>query len=247
MPARAALESLLRDRKLDVTLTTARPWTAEPEDRMAATGIADIDDPLGGGLRRGQVSEILGPRSTGRTSVLCRIFAAATSRGEVVALVDTCDRFDPSSAAESGVDLTRLLWIRERGDGARGLKALNLVLQAGGFGVVAFDLADVTPRIVRDFPHTTWMRLARIIEGSQTTLVLLGAGHIARSPGGVSVSLQPDVRSTRGRWSVGSDRARVLSGVEITCDVRGAMCDVRTADGRRARTLKGPHEDSFLR
>ncbi|HVJ26273.1 MAG TPA: hypothetical protein VM493_01985, partial [Vicinamibacterales bacterium] len=57
--ARVALESLLRDRKLDVTLTTARPWLTEPEDRVAATGIPGIDTPLGGGVRRGQLSEVV--------------------------------------------------------------------------------------------------------------------------------------------------------------------------------------------
>ena len=211
--ARAALESLLRDRKLDVTLTTARPWLAEPEDRVAATGIPGIDTPLGGGIRRGQLSEITGPRSAGRTTVLCRMFAAATARGEVVALVDTCDRFDPGSAEAAGVDLSRLLWIRERGDAPRALKALNLVIQAGGFGLVVFDLADVSAPVVRQFPYTTWMRIARVIEGSQTAVVLLGAEHIARSPGGATIALDRPVRA--GAWSGEGDRARVLSGIEV--------------------------------
>ena len=210
--ARAALESLLRDRKLDVTLTTARPWLAEPEDRVAATGIPGIDTPLGGGVRRGQLSEVVGPRSAGRTTVLCRMFAAATARGEVVALIDTSDRFDPASAADAGVDLSRVLWIRERGDAPRALKALNLVIQAGGFGLVVFDLADVSAPVVRQFPYTTWMRIARVIEGSQMSVVLLGAEHIARSPGGATIAL--DRRPAAGTWSGTGDRARVLNGVE---------------------------------
>ncbi len=228
--ARAALESLLRDRKLDVTLTTARPWVAEPEDRVAATGISGIDLPLGGGVRRGQLSEIIGPRSAGRTTVLCRMFAAATARGEVVALVDTCDRFDPVSAAEAGVDLSRLLWVRERGDAPRALKALNLVVQAGGFGLIAFDLADVPAPVVRQFPYTTWMRIARVIEGSQTPVVLLGAEHIARSPGGATVALDRRDEGAHGTWSGTGDRARVLSAIEVqprviaASHVRGATC-----------------------
>jgi recombination protein RecA len=213
--ARAALESLLRERKLDVTLTTATPWVAEPDDRVAATGMPGIDQPLGGGLRRGHLSEIVGPASSGRTAVLCQLFAAAAARGEVVALVDSCDRFDPASAAAAGLDLSRLLWIRERGDAARALKALNLVVQAGGFGVVAFDLADVSPAVVRQFPYTTWMRLSRVIEGSQTVLVLLGAGHIARSPGGATVALEPTSDVARGRWSGSTDRARFLATLDI--------------------------------
>ena len=213
--ARAALESLLRDRKLDVTLTTARPWVAEPEDRVAPSGIPGIDVPLGGGIRRGHLSEVVGPRSAGRTTILCGMLAAATARGEVAALVDTNDRFDPVSAEAAGVELSRLLWIRERGDAPRALKALNLVVQAGGFGLVAFDLADVPSPVVRQFPYTTWMRIARVIEGSQTAVVLAGAEHIARSPGGATITLDRVQARAPGIWSGAGDRARVLSALEV--------------------------------
>ncbi|HEY0875884.1 MAG TPA: hypothetical protein VGD94_20580 [Vicinamibacterales bacterium] len=212
--ARAALETLLRDRKLDVTLTSAKPWVSLPEDRVAPTGVPAIDDPLGGGFRRGHLSEIVGSRSTGRTTMLCQVLAAATGRGEVVAVVDTCDRFDPASAADAGVDLTRLLWIRERGDAPRALKALNLVVQAGGFGIVAFDLADVPAPAIRQFPYTTWMRLSRVIEGTQTALVLLGADRIARSSGGATVALQSR-GGIAGRWIGASDRARHLAALDV--------------------------------
>ena len=212
--ARAVLESLLRERKLDVTLTTARPWVAEPEDRVAAIGIRGIDEPLGGGLRRGHLSEIVGPRSSGRATVLCRAMAAATARGEVVALIDTSDRFDPASAADAGVDLSRVLWVRERGDAARALKATNLVLQAGGFGLVAFDLADVHGLAIRQFPNTTWMRISRVVEGSQTAVVLLGADHIFRSAGGATITLQTSGR-VRGTWHGGSDRSRFLRSLDV--------------------------------
>jgi hypothetical protein len=74
--------------------------------------VAAIDAQLGGGWRRGEVSEILGPRSSGRTSVLLATMAAATTRGEIVGLVDATDRFDPASALEAGVDLDRVLWVR---------------------------------------------------------------------------------------------------------------------------------------
>ena len=40
------------------------------------------------------------------------MLAAATARGELVALVDALDMFDVESAAAAGVDLDRLLWIR---------------------------------------------------------------------------------------------------------------------------------------
>src|SRR5918996_4651030 len=109
--AAAALESALRARKLDRTLTT----TLQPgkgEGRVAPTGAAALDAVLLGGLPRGELSEIAGPRSSGRTLLLLQVIAAATRRGEIAALVDTFDRLDLASVVAAGVDLDRLLWIR---------------------------------------------------------------------------------------------------------------------------------------
>jgi hypothetical protein len=187
--------------------------------------------------------EIVGGRSSGRTAAVCCALAAAVDRGELVALVDTNDRFDPESAASTGLDLSRLLWIRETGDATRALKAMNLVLQAGGFGLVVLDLADVPLRTVRALPFTTWFRLARVIEGSQTVAVLVAAEHLARSSGGATVAMDrrrptPDGQNaptglqertgrtapiqSRARWTGRSDRARLLQGLDTAPRVVGA-------------------------
>ena len=83
--ARAALESALRLRKLDRTLTTALPPIGEGGaagidlSALVATNVAALDASLRGGLPRGQLSEITGPRTSGRTSLLFQLFAAATN------------------------------------------------------------------------------------------------------------------------------------------------------------------------
>ena len=75
--ARADLESLLRSRRLDRTLTTAQP-VRHPDDEYATgpTGVDALDRSLDGGLPRGQLSEIVGPRTSGRTSLLVQLLAA---------------------------------------------------------------------------------------------------------------------------------------------------------------------------
>jgi recombination protein RecA len=216
---RVELESLLRHRQLDRTLTT-NTWADISRD-VAATGLEILDEQLGGGIARGHLSELVGPRSSGRTTVVCRMFRAAANRGEAIAFIDTCDRFDPASAAASGVDLSKLLWVRERGDASRALKAMNLVLQAGGFGLVVFDVADVAPIALRQFPYTTWMRIARVIEGSQTAAVVIAAERTARSPGGVTIALEPATDASRAQWSGAADRARFLRGIELRTRVIG--------------------------
>jgi recA bacterial DNA recombination protein len=84
---------------------------ARPAPEMVSSGILQLDA-LTGGLARGCLTEICGTASSGRTSVLLSALAGATQRGEVCALVDASDAFDPASAAAAGMEMSRLLWVR---------------------------------------------------------------------------------------------------------------------------------------
>src|SRR5689334_4757000 len=99
----------------------------------------DVLRTAGRDFPRGRISEIVGVRSSGRTSMLHALLAASTGRGEHAALVDTADAFDPVSAAAAGVDLSKLIWVRCGGQIEPGMRAADLLIQAGGFGVVAID------------------------------------------------------------------------------------------------------------
>jgi hypothetical protein len=222
--ARADLESLLRDRKLLPPITFVR---TTDEYAAAPTAITALDARLGGGFPRGQLSELVGPRSSGRTSVLLQMLAAATARQEIVALVDVLDMLDVASAEAAGVDLGRLLWIRgevainpglcrDTNERAldRAIKALTLVLQAGNFGLVLFDAAEAPAHALQRLPFTTWRRLQRIIEGSQTACVLVGGAPIARSAGGVTVitRIAPAAMLSEGLGSPNEASASVRAG-----------------------------------
>ena len=229
-----SLQSALRVRKLDRTLTTALP----PLERRDASAVVPVDVTaidacLHGGLPRGHLSEITGASSSGRTTLLLHVMAAATRRGEIVALVDTLDRLDVASAASAGIDLERMLWIRgESASNAlrpsdrveRALKALNLVLQAGGFGVVAIDLADVPISTLKQIPFTTWMRVQRVIEGSDTACLLLSSEPLARSAGGLTLAMTGTTT-----WAGESNRSRRLAGLDAHVRV---MSPRRRFDGQ---------------
>src|SRR4029077_3434802 len=172
------------------------------EQALAPSKVSALDARLGGGFPRGQLSELVGPRSSGRTSLLLQMMAAATARGELVALVDALDMLDVESAAAAGLDLDRLLWIRGHGASHPGLcrdmnqrameqavRALTLVLSAGNFAVVAFDVGEAPADALRRLPFTTWLRLQRMVEGRQTMCILVGTAPMARSAAGLTVSL----------------------------------------------------------
>jgi hypothetical protein len=234
MAVKATVEALLRERQLDRTLTSVLPEPAPHEG--APLGVESLDRALGGGpalserseskgLPRGQISEVVGPASSGRTSLAWAALGAATRRGESVALVDTFDRFDPPTGAACGIDLTRLLWVRgpaltkttgavdpawEPGVRAvggpgtlveraidRALKALNLVVQSGVCTLVAIDLVDVPAATLKRLPPATWFRLARVIEGSDTAVLLVTASPVARSAGGRSIVLRREADACR--------------------------------------------------
>jgi recombination protein RecA len=236
--ARAHLESLLRARRLDRTLTTTLPAldsasSGNNDTVIAPTGMTALDSRLGGGFPRGHLSELVGPRSSGRTSVLLHMLAAATARGELVALVDALDMFDVASAAAAGVALDRLLWVRghvvanpglcrdlNRRALEQAIRAFTLVLQAGNFGVVVFDVAEAPADAVRRLPFTTWMRLQRLLEGSQTAGVLVGGTPMARSSSGLTLKL--GIRDAGcGRRAIRFS-ARLFEGFEIEACVARA-------------------------
>ena len=102
--------------------------------------------------------------------------AEITAREEVCALIDTAGAFDPATAAHAGVRLDRLLWIRCAGDAERALKVADLVIQAGGFGLVIFDLGDTPLRSARRISLTSWFRLRRAVENTPTAIVVIAPG-----------------------------------------------------------------------
>jgi len=104
---RLQIEAALADR-IPSALTPA-PRVVRP---TAPVGILALDAALGGGLPLGAISELAGPECSGRTTLALAFVAGLTREGRVCAWVDVSDTLDPESAAASGVDLARLLWVR---------------------------------------------------------------------------------------------------------------------------------------
>lgn len=134
LPARRELlDQLLRDGQV-----RRAPSLSPGAPRPLSTGVPALDAALGGGLWRGKLHEIVGPPGAGGTALLRSALATATRAGELCALIDPADSFDPSAR---DIDLERLLWVRPR-DPVQALRAAEIALEAR-FALVALDLGEV--------------------------------------------------------------------------------------------------------
>jgi hypothetical protein len=102
----------------------------------------------------------------------------------------------------------------------RAIKALNLVVQSGVCTLVVIDLIDVPAAAVRRLPASTWFRIERAIEGSETTVLILAAAPVARSAGGRSIHLGAD--RPRVIWKGDHDRTRRVGGVRGRASIAAA-------------------------
>lgn len=175
------LQALLRERGFASTLPASRIPARPP----ASSGVEALDILLAGGFARGFLTEISGSLSAGVTSVAFSVVAAATARGEAVAYIDATDSFHPESASQSGVDQQRLLLVRCRGP-REAWDAVNLVVAAGGFGLIVLDLlGTASPRQLREWQARPWLKLQRSIENTSTTLAVLSPWQTALQQSGL--------------------------------------------------------------
>jgi hypothetical protein len=154
------------------SIDTALGWKHDLPPETLSTGIESLDGAIEG-CPRGRITEIVGPVSSGRTTMMHSVMAEATRMGETCAVVDTSNSFDAQSAAAAGVVLDHVLVVRCGGDANHALRAADLLVHSGGFGVITLDLCDVPDRELRRIPLSCWYRFRRAIENTPTVLLLV--------------------------------------------------------------------------
>ena len=197
-------------------LNSAQPWQSasalrlvKVEPKFPSLPLPLLEGLFQNGLERGTIAEVSGQRSSGKTSVCLNVLAQATRGGEICALIDTCGSFHPESATEAGVELSRLIWIRCNGNSGHALRAADLLLHAGGFGVVCLDLCEVPVRVLNHIPISYWYRFGRAIENTPTTLLVCNTFPQARC----SKANNLELRLQKVYWS-GEQPSFRLSGLE---------------------------------
>jgi hypothetical protein len=189
---RAAISKAEIESEVSSRFATAFKLQEKPPVAVVSTGILEVDS-LTGGLPRGAITEIFGPASSGRTSFMISALAYATTHEEVCVLIDTNDTFDPISAAEAGLNLERLLWIRCAANVEHAFKATDLLLQGGGFGIVVLDIGDLVGADARRIISSWWYRFRRVVENTPTALLVIAEDSCVRSCASLALKLNREV------------------------------------------------------
>ncbi len=219
-------------RRFETVLGDSLEWQSRPAPQVISSGMPALDRAIGG-LPRGALTEIVGPASSGRTALLIAVLAEATSGvgllaclgqsgraaqfpspPEFCALIDAEDAFDPASAAAAGVRLERLLWVRCGHNAEHALQAADLLLQGGGFGMVAMDLGDTPPEMARRISLTSWFRLRRAVEHTPAVLLAVSRQSNAKTCSSLTLECARESTLWRGAPAIPA-HARLLDGVRV--------------------------------
>ena len=137
---------------------------------------------------QGQLIELSGERSSGRTALAYRLVAGATARGELAGWVDLPNALDPRFLRRSNADLNALLWARPAHPRAA-LRATELMLKTG-FAVVVLDLEDGDSRALEKLGAAAWNRLVRAVRGVRGTVVVLGPQRVSSATATLGLHLE---------------------------------------------------------
>jgi hypothetical protein len=219
--AASSLATLRSKIEADLRGRVASPFAYRDRNtfELVSTGIPEMDA-LVGGLPRGAMTEVCGAPCSGRTSFLLSALASRTATGEVCALVDARDSFDPLTASAAGIALEKLLWVRCQNIN-QALQAMDLLIQAGGFGMVAVDLSDMPTRTVRQVSLNAWFRFRRAVEDTPTILLLLEQEPNAKT----CASLVLRLEAGAAQWAAASGKsnfysfAKLLRGFPVRSDL----------------------------
>ena len=113
----------------------------------------------------------------------------ATRHEETCALIDLHDVFAPAAAVSAGMNFDRLLWVRCGGNLEHAFKATDLLLHAGGFGLVILDLGDVPGKEARRIISSWWYRFRRTVEDRPTVLTVISEEACTRSCAALALEL----------------------------------------------------------
>lgn len=164
---------------------------------------------------RGTVVEIAGGPGSGKTSLSLSLLTKLTTAGEICAVVDSSNSFDPCSAVLAGVELENLLWVKCGGDIERSFMAADYMVQAKGFGAIWLNLNGLSNQKLKMVPKTYWFRYRNRIKETPTLLLVTAEEPVTGSASHQSFIFERE----EAKWS-GKGRFKLLKELRINMNSR---------------------------
>src|SRR2546427_3178861 len=151
------------------------------------TGAISLDAPLGvGGMPRGRVVDIVGPESSGNTTLALHVVAEAQQRGGMAAFVDAEHALDAAYAKRLGVDVDNLL-VSQPDYGEQALEIAEALTRSNAVDVVVIDsvaalvpkaeldgdMGDSLPGLQARLMSQALRKLTGIVSKSKTCLIFI--------------------------------------------------------------------------
>jgi len=172
-------------------------------------------DTAGLAFTRGTVVEVAGGPGSGKTSLSLSLLAKLTAAGEICAVVDSSNSFDPCSAVRAGVELENLLWVKCGGDIERSFMSADYMVQAKGFGAIWLNLNGLSNQKLKMVPKTYWYRYRNRIKETPTLLLVTAEEAVTGSASQQSFLFALE----KAIWS-GSGRFKLLRELQVGLNSR---------------------------
>lgn len=176
-------------------------------------------------LKRGGLIEFCGAMSSGKVSVLMNLLSELTNRGEICAVVDVDNSFDPPSAKEFDIKLNNILWAKCGGDLEAAVTVTDYLVQARSCGVIWLNLKHTDRKSINAIPISYWYRFRTKLKDSPTLLIVTAVSETVGS-----AKTQGFYFENTKTTFTGIDRFKLLKEFQVSCEPR------KTADATRTWT-----------
>jgi len=209
-----------RQRAIRLKLARMESGPSRPAGPPIATGFAPLDRVLGGGLPRGRITEIFGPSSSGKTTLLLQTVAHLQNNGLTAAWIDADHSYDPAYAAQLGVAVERVPVAQA--DAAE--QAMEIARQLAGSGAVDFLVVDSAAALVPELELETG--IGQSTQGLHSRVLASGLRKLARAVARTDTAVV-FLNQTRSRPQLSGGEAETSAGgspLKLYASVRIVLC-----------------------
>jgi len=216
--------------------------TARVDIPVIPTGALSLDLALGvGGIPRGRITEVYGPESSGKTTLMLSVIANAQRAGGLAAFVDAEHAVDPSYAKRIGVNLDDLL-ISQPDSGEEALTIAETLIRSNAVDVIVVDsvaalvpraelegqMGDATVGAQARLMSQAMRKLTSCIHKSKTCCIFTNQirekigvmfGNPETTPGGRALKFYTSVRIDMRRINIIKDSAGKVIGSHVRAKV----------------------------